>query len=61
VPVCIEGTYNMLEAKGYRITPANIQMHVLPAIETAELSREEIKALDERLRNLIVEKRNSIM
>ncbi len=61
VPVCIEGTYNMLEAKGYRITPAKIQMHVLPAIETAELSREEIKALDERLRSVITEKRNSIM
>lgn len=61
VPVCIEGTYNMLEAKGYRITPAKIHIHILPAIETEDMSREEIKALDERLRSLIVEERNSIM
>lgn len=56
VPCCIEGTYNMLEAKGYRITPAKMQLHILPAIETADLSREEIKALDEHLRTLIKEK-----
>lgn len=61
VPVCIEGTYNMLEASGYRITPAKLQMHVLPAIETADLSREEIKGLEERLRTIITEKRNSVM
>ena len=60
VPCCIEGTYNMLEAnKGFKITPAKLQLHILPAIETADLSREEIKALDERLRSVIKEKRDS--
>lgn len=62
VPCCIEGTYNMLEAnKGFKITPAKLQLHILPAIETADLSREEIKALDERLRSAIKEKRDSLM
>ena len=62
VPCCIEGTYNMLEAnKGFKITPAKLQLHILPAIETADLSREEIKALDERLRSVIKEKRESLM
>ena len=62
VPCCIEGTYNMLEAnKGFKITPAKLQLHILPAIETADLSREEIKALDERLRSIIKEKRDSLM
>ena len=62
VPCCIEGTYNMLEAnKGFKITPAKLQLYILPAIETADLSREEIKALDERLRSVIKEKRDSLM
>ena len=62
VPCCIEGTYNMLEAnKGFKITPAKLQLHILPAIETADLSREDIKALDERLRSAIKEKRDSLM
>ena len=62
VPCCIEGTYNMLEAnKGFTITPAKLQLHILPAIETADLSRDEIKELDERLRSLIKEKRDSLM
>ena len=62
VPCCIEGTYNMLEAnKGFKITPAKLHLHILPAIETADLSREEIKALDERLRSVIKEKRDSLM
>lgn len=61
VPCCIEGTYNMLEAnKGFTITPAKLQLHILPAIETADLSREEIKALDERLRSIIKEKRDTL-
>lgn len=62
VPCCIEGTYNMLEAnKGFTITPAKLQLHILPAIETADLSRDEIKELDERLRSIIKEKRDSLM
>lgn len=62
VPCCIEGTYNMLEAnKGFKITPAKLQLHILPAIEAAELSREEIKGLDEKLRTIIKEKRDSVM
>ncbi len=60
VPCCIDGTHNMLECSGYRITPAKLQIHILPAIETADMSREEIKTLDERLRNLINDKRNEI-
>ena len=52
----------MLEAnKGFKITPAKLQLHILPAIETADLSREEIKALDEHLRSVIKEKRESLM
>ncbi len=60
VPCCIDGTENMLEKKGYRITPAKLQLHILPAIETKDMSREEIKALDERLRTLINDKRREV-
>lgn len=59
VPCCIVGTQNMLEAHGYRITPAHLQLHILPPIETADMTREEIKALDVRLRDVIKAKRDT--
>lgn len=62
VPCCIEGSYKMLEAnKGFRITPARLRLKILPAIETADLSREEIKTLDERLRTQIKAERDAML
>lgn len=60
VPVCIEGTYKLMEKNNYWIKPAKVEVHVLPSVETAELSREEIKALGEHLRSVIEEKRNML-
>ena len=60
VPVCIEGTYKLMEQNNYWIHPAKVSMKVLPAIPTQEMSREEIKALDEKLRAMITEERNKM-
>ncbi len=61
VPVCVEGTYKMMEQNHYWIHPAKVSMSILPPIETKDLSREEIKALDERLHQIITEERNKLL
>ena len=45
VPVCIGGSAQGLEANGFKIQPAEVRLHFLPAIETAGLSKDEQKAL----------------
>ena len=61
VPVCIEGTHNLMEKNNYWIKPAKVHLHILPAIETENMSRDEIKVLDERLREEISKQRNLII
>ena len=53
VPVVIEGTKERFEASK-NITPGTVNVTFLPCIETANLSREELKAIPDEVRRQIV-------
>ncbi len=55
VPVCIEGSYKLMGRGSLWIHPAQVKIRILPAVSTDNLSREEIKALPEQLRETIQE------
>lgn len=57
VPVCIEGTYKLMEQNNYWIKPAKVQVKILPPLETENLTRDEVKALGDRLHQLVEENR----
>ena len=54
VPVCIEGTYKAMEANNYWIKPANVKVKILPAIETKDMDRTQLKGLADVVREEIV-------
>ncbi|UHA71896.1 lysophospholipid acyltransferase family protein [Paenibacillus sp. 481] len=54
VPVRIDGTYKLMEANGFWITPAEVEITILPPVPVDGLSKEEIAALPEQVRTLIV-------
>lgn len=58
VPVALDGTYNLFEKNHHLIKSAKVKIHILPPIETAELSRAEFKELPEKTRAMVVEARN---
>ncbi|MHC1724071.1 MAG: lysophospholipid acyltransferase family protein [Aminipila sp.] len=58
IPVAINGSYKVMEANGVWIHPAEIKITVLPPIETALLSREEIKHLGVNVRKMIMDCNN---
>lgn len=53
VPVAIDGTYRALEGNGFRMQKCKVRMVILPAVETANLSREEQKALPAKLEEMV--------
>ncbi len=53
VPVAITGSRDIMENNGMWMKPAHVTIRILPAIQTAELSKEELKALPERTAELI--------
>ena len=56
VPVTLDGTYKVIEGTPkYIITPAEVNVVIHPPIETAGLSRAEIKELPERVRQQIID------
>ncbi|QAT42089.1 lysophospholipid acyltransferase family protein [Aminipila luticellarii] len=55
VPVAIDGSYRAMEANGMWIHPADVRITVLPPIDPASLSREEIKHLGVSVRSQIME------
>lgn len=57
IPVSITGSYQVMEGNKNHIKPATVKIKVLPPIPTADLSREEFKALPERIRALILQSR----
>lgn len=61
VPVCIEGSYQAMEAHGFRIHPAKVTVHILPPVQTEGLTKEEGKLLGEHLHTLIQKERNTIL
>lgn len=53
VPITINGTYKLMEANGNKIKPADVEIYIHPAIETANLSKEEQEALPEAVKEII--------
>jgi 1-acyl-sn-glycerol-3-phosphate acyltransferase len=53
VPVVLEGIIDRFEGAG-NITPGTVTVTFLPAIETENLSRDEMKAMPEQIRSKIV-------
>ena len=57
VPLRIEGTRNIMENNGYWMRPGKIELHILPPVETKGLSKEEQRALPEKIRQIIIDDR----
>lgn len=56
VPVAIFNTRAILEGDGhFTMKPAKVQVHILPAIETKDLNRADLKALPSQVQNIILE------
>ena len=53
VPVCVDGSYKLMKKGSLWIHPAKVKIRILPAISTEGMSREEIRALPEQLREQI--------
>ncbi|MEG1687322.1 MAG: lysophospholipid acyltransferase family protein [Angelakisella sp.] len=53
VPVCIDGSYKIMEANGYWIHPGKVTITILPPIFTEEMTREETKAVSASVRTMI--------
>lgn len=55
VPVTIDGSYRVMEANptGWIIRPANVTVTIHPAIPTAGISREDLRALPETTQSII--------
>lgn len=53
VPVTIKGSYNIMEANGWLIKPAVVEVFISEPVPTAGLSKEEIEQLPEKVRNII--------
>ncbi len=53
VPIAIDGSYKILEGNRYRVQKGHIRMVILPRVDTQNLSKEEQKALPEKLRGMI--------
>lgn len=55
VPVCIEGSYRLMGKGSLWIYPADVKIQILPPVSTENLSREEIRALPEKLREMVAD------
>ncbi|ANE45290.1 acyl-phosphate glycerol 3-phosphate acyltransferase [Paenibacillus swuensis] len=55
VPIRINGSYKVMEANtfGFLIRPAEVEVTILPPVETSTLTKEEANALPERVRDMI--------
>lgn len=53
VPICIDGTYRVMEARHNWIGPAAVRLTILPPVATCDLSREEGKAIGEKIKQQI--------
>lgn len=55
VPVKIDGAYKAMEANNLWMTPADVHVTILPPVYTNSLSREDRKALPEKIRQDIID------
>lgn len=53
VPIVIDGSYKLMEQNKMWIKPASVTVKILPPIETAGKTREEMKTLPEEVRQMI--------
>ncbi len=54
IPITLDGTYKVIEANPHNsIVPADVNVVIHPMIETAELTKEEIKELPSRVHDII--------
>lgn len=53
VPVRIQGSYKLMEDNGMWISPAHVTVTILPSIPTEGLSKTEIAALPDQVREII--------
>ncbi|EQB89063.1 1-acyl-sn-glycerol-3-phosphate acyltransferase [Clostridium punense] len=56
IPVTIKGSYKLMEANGNKIKPAEVDMFIHPAVNTANLSKEEIDSLPGKVKKIIESK-----
>lgn len=56
VPITIDGTYKIMEGNNNIIKPADVNIYIHPAIFTAELSKEEINELPDKVENIVKSK-----
>jgi 1-acyl-sn-glycerol-3-phosphate acyltransferase len=56
VPVTLNGTYQVYEAKGYPAPGAVVDFHIHPAVETAGLTKSEANALPDKVEEIILKK-----
>lgn len=55
VPVCIDGSFKVMEANKMLIKPARVNIRILPKIETSGLSKDELHGICEQVRELIID------
>ncbi|WP_242854319.1 lysophospholipid acyltransferase family protein [Oxobacter pfennigii] len=53
VPVTMKGSYKIMEKNGFFITPAYIEVIISPAIETAGMSKEDARNIQDKVKNII--------
>ncbi len=56
VPVTIKGSFKLMEQNGFIIKPAEVEIVISEPIETVDLTKEELKALNERVYSIIASK-----
>jgi 1-acyl-sn-glycerol-3-phosphate acyltransferase len=53
VPVTIDGSYLLMEANHNRIVPATVNITIHPPVETANLTKEQLADLPEKIKGII--------
>lgn len=53
IPVTINGSYKLMEANNNKIKPADVTVYVHPPVETANLSKEELLELPDKVKDII--------
>lgn len=59
IPVTINGSYKLMEANNNKIKPADVTMYVHSPVETANLSKEELLELPDKVKDIIGTKLSS--
>lgn len=60
VPVCIDGSYQAMEANRMWIKPASVKLTILPPIETASMDKEQFRTLPQAIREQIIAEKSRL-